>query len=50
MRAPVIIASFSSASSFGIRTQASRSRRCSSVQKIRVRRFCNLNRFTPLAG
>src|SRR2546428_13598693 len=44
------MASFSSACSFGIRTQASSSRRCSSGDRIRVRRFCNLNRFTPLAG
>jgi hypothetical protein len=50
MRAPVIRASFSSAWSFGILTQASSKRRCSSGERIRVRLFCNLNRFTALAG
>lgn len=50
MRAPVISASLSSAWSFGILTHASRRRRCSSGERIRVRLFCRLNRFTPLAG
>jgi hypothetical protein len=50
MRAPVIRASFNSAWSFGCLSHASSSRRCSSTDRIRVRRFCSLKRFTPLAG
>ena len=49
MRAPVMSASVSIAWNFGILAQASSSRRCSSARRIRVRRFCTLNRFTPLA-
>lgn len=50
MRAPLINASFSRAWSFGIRSQASSKRRCSSVERTRVRRFWTLNLFTLLAG
>jgi hypothetical protein len=51
MRAPVISASLSKAwSFFGIRSHASCRRRCSSADRIRVRRFCSRKRFTPLAG
>ena len=50
MRAPVISASLSSACSFGILTHAPKRRRCSSGERIRVRRFWTLNLFTPLAG
>ena len=50
MRAPVIRASLSNAWSLGIRSHALSSRRCSSADRIRVRRFCSRNRLTPLAG
>jgi hypothetical protein len=47
MRAPVIKASLKRAWSFGCLSHASSSRRCSSTDRIRVRRFCNLNRSLP---